>query len=346
MRLRLKRGYGVVETARAPQIRLCDGAPRCFPRGVSRVIHVLTGCTAVGKTELALRWAAAHAAEIVSCDSLLFYRGADIGTAKPTLAERARVPHHLIDVCDLGERMDITRFVAQARCAVDQLFAQGKQVLVAGGSGFYLKAFFAPVADEVAVSVALRAEIADRLQRQGLAALVSELEHLNPDGLGALDVQNPRRVTRALERCLASGRTLAALQADFAAQPPPFADCTVRLCELVRAPEAMETRIAQRVKAMLAGGLVAEVRGLLARGLKDNPSVAAAIGYRETIDCLEGRLAEQDLAAAIIRNTRGLVKKQRTWFKTQLPSHRTVDAASATEAELFPAEVEPERENR
>lgn len=306
---------------------------------MSRVIHVLTGCTAVGKTELALRWAAARGAEIVSCDSLLFYRGADIGTAKPTKAERARVPHHLIDICDLGERMDVTRFVARARLAIDDLFARGKRVLVAGGSGFYLKAFFAPVADDVDVPAELRAEITGRLQNQGLAAVVNELERLNPAGLGGLDVQNPRRVTRALERCLASGRTLAALQADFAAQPAPFADCTVQLCELVRAPEEMDARISRRVEAMLAEGLVDEVRGLLAHGLKENPSVAGAIGYRETVDYLEGRLSEKDFAPAIIRNTRGLVKKQRTWFKTQLPSHRTADAASATEAELFPAEV-------
>lgn len=249
------------------------------------------------------------------------------------------VPHHLIDICDLEERMDITHFVTQARLVIDELFAQGKSVLVAGGSGFYLKAFFAPVADNVDVSAELRAEIAGRLQSQGLTALVSELERLNPAGLVGLDVQNPRRVTRALERCLASGRTLAALQADFAAQPAPFADCIVQLCELVRAPAEMDARIARRVETMLAEGLVAEVRGLLARGLKDNPSVAGAIGYRETVDFIEGRLSEQDLAPAIVKNTRGLVKKQRTWFKTQLPPHRTADAASATETELFPTEV-------
>jgi len=306
---------------------------------VPRVIHVLTGCTAVGKTELALRWAEARAAEIVSCDSLLFYRGADIGTAKPTGEERARVPHHVIDVCDLTERMDVTYYITKARAAVEGIFARGRDVLVTGGSGFYLKAFFAPVADEVSVPEQLRAEIRQRLEQQGRATLVAELERLNPGGLGALDVQNPRRVTRALERCLASGRTLVELQADFAAQPAAFADCTVKLCELVRTPEELDARIAQRVQAMLAAGLVAEVRGLLALGLRDNPSVAGAIGYRETVDFLEGRLPEQDLAPAIIQNTRGLVKKQRTWFKTQLPAHRTVDAGSAREAELFPAEV-------
>lgn len=302
---------------------------------MSRRLHVLTGCTAVGKTELALRWAEANDAEIVSGDSLLFYRGADIGTAKPTKAELARVPHHLIDIRGVSEQMNVTQYAAEARAAVDSILARGRRVLVTGGSGFYLKSFFAPVADEVAVPTELREELRARLEQAGgLAALVDELGRLNPAGLGALDVQNPRRVLRALERCRASGRILAALQADFDAQPAPFADCTVELCELVREPSELDQRIEQRVTAMLAAGLVAEVRGLLAQGLKGNPSVAGAIGYRETVDFLEGRLMEPELAGAIGKNTRALVRKQRTWFKTQLPAHRQVGSAAAV-GDLF-----------
>ena len=119
-------------------------------------VHVLTGCTAVGKTEWALRWAEAHGAEIVSCDSLLFYRGMDIGTAKPTVAERARVPHRLVDICEVTERMDVTRYVALARASLAEIAARGREALVVGGSGFYLKAFFAPVADDVAVTPKIR----------------------------------------------------------------------------------------------------------------------------------------------------------------------------------------------
>lgn len=302
---------------------------------VNGVIQVLTGCTAVGKTELALRWAEANGAEIVSCDSLLFYRGMDIGTAKPTKAELARVPHHLIDVCEVRERMDVTHYVTKARVAVDEVLARGRRVLVTGGSGFYLAAFFGPVADAVDVPAVLREEIRARLEREGLAALVAELQALNPAGLGALDVQNPRRVTRALERCRASGRTIAELQAEFAARPGPFADFEVKLCEVVREPAELEQRVEARVRQMLRDGLVDEVRGLLGRGLKENPSAAKAIGYRETIDFLEGRLTEAELLPAIVKNTRALVKKQRTWFKTQLPEHRRVEAATARVEELF-----------
>ncbi len=302
---------------------------------MARIIHVLTGCTAVGKTELALRWAEANDAEIVSCDSLLFYRGLDIGTAKPSRAERARVRHHLIDVRDVTEQMDVTGYVAGARAAVDAIFARGRRVLVAGGSGFYLKAFFGPVADDVDVPPALREEIRASCERDGVAPLVEELRRLNPDGLGALDVQNPRRVVRALERCRASGRTLAELQREFAARPGPFADCEVHLGELVREKEELDRRIEQRVQQMLRDGLVEEVRSALARGLKQNPSAARAIGYRETIDVIEGRAPLTELSDAIVKNTRALVKKQRTWFKTQLPEHRRIDAATARTEDLF-----------
>lgn len=295
-------------------------------------LRVLTGCTAVGKTEAALRWAEAHRAEIVSCDSLLFYRGMDIGTAKPTKVELGRVPHHLIDVCEVTERMDVTRYVALVREALAGIAGRGREVLVTGGSGFYLKAFFGPVADDVAVPEAVRAEVAAMTRE----VAVARLRALNPAGLGALDVANPRRVTRALERCLASGRTLAELVAEFARQPGAFAEWEVELVRVERAPEELKARIEVRVAEMLRAGLVDEVRGLVANGLKENPSAARAIGYREVIEFLEGRLPEESLAAEIAKNTRALVKKQRTWFRTQLPAHRVVSAAEAMDtAGLF-----------
>ncbi|MDF3058606.1 MAG: tRNA ((37)-N6)-dimethylallyltransferase MiaA [Rariglobus sp.] len=298
-------------------------------------IHVLTGPTAVGKTELALRWAESNHAEIVSCDALLFYRGMDIGTAKPTAAERARVPHHLIDLCEVDAGIDVTDYVIKAQEAVADITAREKRVLVAGGSGFYLKSFFAPVADTVTVSAELRAAIEAKLKAEGLEALVAELRQLNPQGLGALDVANPRRVTRALERCRASGKTLAVLAEEFARTPAPFAGWDVRCVRLEREPADLDARIARRVEAMLAEGLVAEVDRLRTAGLERNPSASRAIGYRETLAMLDGALPRAGLAAEIAKNTRGLVKKQRTWFRTQLPEHRVVAAEGATAADLF-----------
>lgn len=296
------------------------------------VLRVLTGCTAVGKTEWALRWAEARGAEIISCDSLLFYRGMDIGTAKPTAAERERVRHHLIDGCDVTERMNVIHYLTKARAAVEEVAGRGREVLVAGGSGFYLKAFFAPVADALDVPEEIRDEVAAMTRE----AAVVRLRELNPDGLGALDTANPRRVTRALERCLAAGRTLAELAAEFARQPAAFAGWRVELTRIERAPAELEQRIAARAEAMVRAGLLDEVRRLIGAGLKTNPSAARAIGYRESIDVIEGRLDAAELAATIAKNTRALVKKQRTWFRTQLPAHRVIAAEALRDAgQLF-----------
>jgi len=286
---------------------------------MKRQLRVLTGCTAVGKTEWALRWADEHGGEIVSCDSLLFYRGMDIGTAKPTAAERARAPHHLIDIREVSDPMNVTQYVTLAKRAVEEIADRNKPVLVVGGSGFYLKAFFAPVADAVAVPAALRAQVAEKLKNEGLPALVEELRRLNPAGLGALDTSNPRRVTRALERGLASGRTLGELADEFSRLPAPFADWKVELTVLDLPPGELNRRIDERVAVMIKAGLVDEVKRLLPAGLLENPSAAKAIGYREVIELLGGRLAPEALAGEIGKNTRALVKKQRTWFRTQLP---------------------------
>jgi tRNA dimethylallyltransferase len=296
------------------------------------VLRAITGCTATGKTEWALRWAEARGAEIVSCDSLLFYRGMDIGTAKPARDELARVPHHLIDICDVTDQMDVARYVKLARAALADIAGRGREVLVAGGSGFYLKAFVAPIADDVEVPAETRADVAALTREEAL----DRLQRLNPQGLGALDVANPRRVARALERCLASGRTLLELAEAFARQASPFADWRVEITRIEREPEVLQQRIEQRVEAMLRAGLVGEVERLLGAGLKENPSAARAIGYREVIAMIGGELPREQLAAEIVKNTRALVKKQRTWFRTQLPAHRVLAAETLRDAtELF-----------
>lgn len=305
-----------------------------MPRPPER-IHILTGVTAVGKTARAIEWATQNNAEIISCDASLFYRGMDIGTAKPTPAEQAAVPHHLIDIRNIDEPMDITRYLALARQVAADIAARGKQILVTGGSGFYLKAYLAPVADDIRVPGEIRRQVAATLDTEGLPTLLDQLRRLNPDGLANLDTANPRRVTRALERCLASGKTLALQKAEFDKLPPPFPGTRILCAEITREPSDIDERIRQRAAAMLDAGLIDEVKKLRALGLEKNLAAANAIGYRETLAHLDGNLSRGELLETIAANTWRLVRKQRTWFRTQLPPHPTHSADST--APLFPS---------
>ena len=290
------------------------------------VLHVITGPTAVGKTAYALDYAERIGAEIVSCDASLVYRGMDIGTAKPTAEERARVPHHLIDLVPVGEPYDVGRYTADAVRAVAEIESRGRPVVVTGGSGFYLKAFFGPVTDGIEVPAEVRARVASIERDEGVEGLLALLRALNPEGTGDLDIRNPRRVAKALERCLATGRSTVELARAFAAMAGPFAGYPVNLILLERDPEELRQRIARRVGLMLEAGLVDEVRRLREEGIERNPSAAAAIGYREVIEHLDGRLERQGLAEAIAAGTRRLARKQRIWFRTQLrePDERVV----------------------
>lgn len=281
-------------------------------------LHIITGPTAVGKTEYALSYAEAHDAEIVSCDASLVYCGMDIGTAKPSREELARVPHHLIDINPVHVPYDIVAYVRDARAAVDAIFSRGKSVVVTGGSGFYLKSFFAPVIDIVKVSDAVREQVAALYDAEGLEGLLVDLRARSPQGVGNLDVKNSRRVLRALERCIASGKDLPTLQAEFAARPEPYDDCNKNYILLERDKENLKQRVGHRAKLMLEAGLIEEVEALLALGIKDNPSAASAIGYRETIAFLGGEMPRRELLPAIVQNTLHLVKKQGTWFRTQI----------------------------
>ena len=281
-------------------------------------LHIITGVTAVGKTEYALSYAEAHNAEIVSCDASLVYRGMDIGTAKPSREDQARIPHHLINLNSVRKPYDIMAYVRDAQLAVAEIFERGKSVVVTGGSGFYLKSFFAPVIDVVKVSDTIRAKVAALYEADGLEGLLGELRVHSVSGNGNLDIKNPRRVSRALERCIASGKDLPTLQAEFAARPEPFTDCVKHYVLLERDKENLKQRVARRAELMLEAGLIEEVEALLLKGLKGNPSAASAIGYRETIAFLDGELRRDELLPSIIQSTLHLMKKQGTWFRTQI----------------------------
>jgi tRNA dimethylallyltransferase len=298
-----------------------------------RTLHVITGPTAVGKTALALDWAEANGAVIVSCDSLLVYRGMDIGTAKPSPAELARVQHFCVDVADpAGAPYTVGEYILEARRAVDAAVAAGRPVLVTGGSGFYLKSFYAPVMDALEISDAVRAEVA-ALDAQGPGATLRRLRELEPTPPLWLDLENPRRVTKALERRLASGRSLAELKADFDARPGPFDDFEKKTVVLTRSVESLEARIRRRVEIMLRDGIVDEVKRLVATGLNPESPAAVATGYRETLAWLrDGESGgPAALGESIAIATRQLAAKQRKWFRNQLPDTvRVIDLDAGT----------------
>jgi tRNA dimethylallyltransferase len=280
-------------------------------------IHVLTGPTAVGKTETALRWAEQNAAEIISCDSVCVYRGMDIGSAKPTLDEQRRVRHHGLDLVDPSERYSVSQYVDMAREAIAGAHGRGKRILVTGGSGFYLAAFFGPVTDELEIPQAITDEVRT-LQRQGLGAMLLRLREIEGQNLPEwLDAQNPIRIAKALERRLASGRTLDSLRDEFLTRRGPFADHQVT-CELLERPDdELKARIASRTTAMLRDGIIEESARLLALNLDPELTSSRAVGYRAVMDWLEGgkRVAASGLAERINLDTWALVRKQRKWFR-------------------------------
>jgi tRNA dimethylallyltransferase len=293
---------------------------------VSVTLHIITGATAVGKTNYALDYAEALDAEIISCDASLFYRGMDIGTAKPTQEELARIPHHCVDLNPVNESFDISRFDRLAQNTVVDILNRGKSVVITGGSGFYLKSFFEPVVDTIEVSDAIRAESESIFANYGLRGLLDRLNAVSPEGLGNLDTLNPRRVQRALERCLASKKSLPVLQKEFAERPKPYASLKKHFILLERDAEELKNRVIMRAESMLESGLIEEVKALLKNGIEENPNAANAIGYRESIAFLKGEIKEEELLPLIIKNTNGLVKKQKTWFRTQLPDpHERID---------------------
>lgn len=280
-------------------------------------LRLLTGPTAVGKTEQALRWAETNGAEILSCDSVCVYRGLDVGSAKPTPVDRARVVHHGIDLAEPTERFSVAAYVEHARSVIKATQQSGTPLLITGGSGFYLAAFFGPVADTLEIPAAVIQE-ARVLQQAGVAALRQRLLELEGGRLpGWLDSDNPIRLTKALERRLASGRPLDELREAFLAQPGPFADLTFEHELIDRPDDELRARIASRTRQMLAEGLIEEARWLAGLNLDDTLPAARAVGYREAIEWVKAGSNQpvEALALSIDQATWGLVGKQRKWFR-------------------------------
>jgi tRNA dimethylallyltransferase len=281
---------------------------------------VIAGPTGVGKSALAMELAARCDGEIISADSIQVYRGMDIGSAKPSLGERAKIPHHCIDLVEAGQPFSVEQFVGHATAAAAAIAGRGKRIFAVGGSGFYLRAFFGPVTGAHPIGPSERQFVAELARREGLSGLLRELDRRNGRWTAAIDRNNGRRVARALELSLASGLGLDELRKNFHSLRGPFADFAVRTVLLDRTgPDYMDS-LRGRIDQMLSAGLVEETLALRRSGFEANPSAGRAVGYREVLDFLDGKFPEDELADRIFIRTRQLVRKQRTWFRHQLPA--------------------------
>lgn len=285
----------------------------------------MIGATATGKSAVALAAAAACGAEIVNADALQVYRGLDIGTAKPDAAERARVPHHLIDILDPGQRFSAGEFARRATAALGEIAARGKPALLVGGSGLYLRALWGGLAPIPAVDAAVRATLDARLVAEGLPALRAELAQLDPASAARLGAGDTQRILRALEVVLGTGRALSSWHADspLAAAPP-----AVRKIGLTLPRTVLYDRIAERVRLMVDRGWPEEVRRLLAAGVPRDAPALQAIGYSDWIRYLDGESDLQATVEAIVRATRRYAKRQETWFRRE-PDVSWHDASDA-----------------
>lgn len=276
----------------------------------------LSGPTASGKTALGIGLARELGAEILSVDSMAVYRGLDVGTAKPTAAERQAVPHHLVDVASPAEPYSVARWLADAAEAVDDCRRRGRRILFVGGTPLYLRALRDGLAPLPGEDSELRRRLAAEAALHGPAHLHARLAEADPIAAARIHPHDLKRVIRALEVAELSG---APLSAAFAPAPHPVFDTQLLVVDLPRA--VLHERIDRRVERMFAAGLVEETRVALAAPGGIGPTAIQAAGYAEAADVLAGRL---DLAEAIRRTqqrTRQLAKRQLTWLRS---FHRAV----------------------
>jgi tRNA dimethylallyltransferase len=289
----------------------------------------IVGPTAVGKTALALGLAEHVPLEIVSADSRAVYRWMDIGTAKPTLEERRRVPHHLIDVADPDERYSLALYQQQALHAIERIAARGRLPVLVGGAGLYVSAICDGLAmPDVPPDAGFRQALEERARNEGWQALLPELERVDPESARRIEPRNVRRVIRALEVFYATGRPFSAWQTPL--DPPPVESFLVGL-ELER--QALYARIDRRIDAWIADGFVDEVRGLLARGYSPGLASMSGLGYREVAQFLAGELSLEQAVTQLKGASHQYAKRQMTWFRRR-PRIHWLDAASATAEEI------------
>lgn len=295
----------------------------------------LTGVTAVGKTAVAMELARRLDAEVLSLDSMAVYRGMEIGVAKPTAAQRAAVPHHLIDLVEPDEDFSVAQYRERALAAICDVRARGKTPLFVGGTPLYLKCMLRGLFEGPPANWDLRREIEQELQSVGAEALHARLNQVDPVAASLIHANDTRRIVRALEVYHSTGEPISHQQMEFE-DGLPAEEC--RVFVLQREREDRRGRIEQRVETMMREGLVDEVRGLTSGGRRLGRTAGQAVGYREVIEHLAGAYDLPDTVDRIKARTRRFAKRQGTWFRS-LSECQFIEVAPDEEANSIAARI-------
>lgn len=298
---------------------------------MNRTVAVV-GPTAVGKSAVAIEFAAAVGGEIVNADSMQLYRGMDIGTAKVPVAQRGGIPHHMLDVLDVTQTASAAAFQARARAIVAEIHGRGRVAVVVGGSGLFVDALLDdmqfPGSDPE-----LRAQLEGELANVGSVAMHARLAQVAPQAARDILATNGRRIVRALEVIELTGKP----PVTQLARLKPFIP-TVRL-GLTRSREELDLRIAQRVEDMWRQGLVSEVAGLVRKGLRDGRTASKALGYQQVLAAIDGHCSEDEARENTVVGTRRYVRRQESWFRRDaricwFPAGRTPVSALVDHCDL------------
>ena len=301
------------------------------------MIAVLAGATAAGKSRVALRFAReqrekGQIVEIVNADAMQVYEGMDIGTAKASAAERADVPHHLLDVVTPDKPFNVADYVARAETCIGDVLARGNVPVVVGGTGFYVRALRQGLPTVPTADMRVQAPLWEQFEREGIAVLEQRLASFSPADATRAQ-KNPRRIIRALEIIERTGKA----PKDFPMTTPKFA---YALLALLPPADVLQARIAERVDAMFAAGLVDEVRELLVY-YPDQPTALQAIGYKEVVQYLRGELSEPACREQVTLATWQYAKRQRTWFRKEVRQRGGDTEIAPTSASVTSAPVTP-----
>lgn len=288
---------------------------------------VIVGPTGAGKTRLSLELAARAGGEVISADSQQVYIGMDIGTGKVGADERARVPHHLLDVVAPDQEMTAARFIEMADAAIADVAARGKTVIVCGGTGLYVRALLLGLFEGPPASMELRAELTEQAERDGTAALHAELARIDPAASQKIDANDRKRIIRALEVFRLTGEPMSAHQARHDHKTLPLR-YPARIVGLAPERDDLYKAIDARVDQMIADGLEAEVAALRERGYAPPLRSQQAIGYAELHDALDGKVTRARAIELIKRNSRHYARRQLSWYRAPSSGANDVEWAA------------------